>query len=920
MLKKIFAAMAFVGAALLLSSTGLKAQTYLSNFTSFTAAGKAITVQAGPSALRLTFYTSDIVRVDYLPTLSTKIDSSLIVIRDTSTYVSLYISEGDSSVTMTTAALRVVVAKYPVRVSFYEVTNKLLLFEPSGGGVGNASASRLANFSFQSTDHFYGTGERGIRLDLRGLAFDSYNTQVGGYSSPPPSTMNVNVPFVVSTDDYGVYFDNTYRGHFDIGKSLPNVLTYTSSGGELSYYFIHGMSMAEVLAGYTWLTGRAPLLPAWAYGYIQSKFGYRNESDAEAMIQHMRTDSIPCDAIILDLYWFQNMGDLSWNTSLWPDPSLITSNFLSQGFKTIVITEPYIIQSSANYSAADAGGYLAKNGSGQSYVLGGWWSCGCNAGLLDITNDSARAWWWSKYESIFSTGVTGLWTDLGEPERDYSDMHFSLGSDTAIHNIYDFLWAKTLFDGFNADYPSRRLFNLTRSGYAGIQRFNTVTWSGDVSKTFGGLAVQLPFLLNMGMSGIAYQNSDIGGFDAGSTSAELYTRWMEFGAFCPVMRAHGYDGDNGTEPWTFGAATENIVRELIRLRYALFPYNYTSAHQTYLAGMPLARPLALEFPDDQNVYNESSAYMWGDDFIVSPVVQSGQTSQSFYLPAGKWIDYWSDKVYSGGTTVTVPAPIDQVPLLVKSGSIIPMQPVPDYIGEYSADTLLLAIYPDPTVASSFELYEDDGSSPLYQAGYFSTTEFEGTWSGTSNAEEFSISIGPAVGTYSGKSFNRVYLCEIHKVSYLPAEVLLGSVAMQQFPTYDSLEAESSGFYYDPGAEILCTKFSGNTDRGYVVVLDSVEVTGVENSPGQPTGYRLEQNFPNPFNPGTRIGFSIPSREKVSLVIFDSVGRRVSILVDAVLDAGRHEVAFDASRLSSGVYYVRMTAGSFQSSRAMMLLK
>ena len=280
-------------------------------------------------------------------------------------------------------------------------------------------SKRAAHVSIKPNEHFYGTGERGMSFDLRGQSFDSFNEQHGGYGAPAPPTMNVNIPFVISSRNYGIYFDNTYEGHFDIGNSNANILTYSVDGGELSYYFIYDSTMKNVLSDYTWLTGRAPLLPKWAYGYIQSKFGYRNESDAAQMIKTMRDDSIPCDAIVLDLYWFQNMGDLSWNTDLWRSPNQITADFLKQGLKAIVITEPYIVQPSSNFSSADSLGYLATNSANQAYILNNWWSCNCNAGLLDITNPNARDWWWSKYCLIFSSGVSGVWTDLGEPERDY---------------------------------------------------------------------------------------------------------------------------------------------------------------------------------------------------------------------------------------------------------------------------------------------------------------------------------------------------------------------------------------------------------------------------------------------------------------------------------------------------------------------
>ncbi len=472
-------------------SLSANAQTSLGDFTSYSVQGKSVTVYAGESALRFVFYRPNLVRVDLMPTLTTLFDSSLVVVQDTTTPVTFSISDSDSSLSITTTSLKIVCNKYPVRVAYFALGDQLLLKEPAAAGFAHYLNQRIANFQIQPDEHFYGTGERGMSLDLRGQSFDSFNEQHGGYPQYGgiPATMNVNVPFIMSTNHYGIYFEDTYSGHFDIGSFNPSILSYIADGGELSYYFIYDPSMTRVLSDYTWLTGRAALLPKWAYGYIQSKFGYHDVSQAQAMLDTMRANRLPCDAIVLDLYWFKNMGDLSWNTGDWPNPDQITSDFLSRGFNTVVITEPYVTQPSLNYSYASGNGYLAKTASGQTYVLPNWWSCQCNAGLLDITNPAARSWWWSKYQQIFSTGVDGLWIDLGEPERDSPDMQFFMGPDLKVHNIYDFLWAETLFHGFSQSYPDRRLFNLTRSGYAGIQRFGVVTWSGDVSKTFPGLAV-----------------------------------------------------------------------------------------------------------------------------------------------------------------------------------------------------------------------------------------------------------------------------------------------------------------------------------------------------------------------------------------------------------------------------------------------
>ncbi len=813
-------------AGLLFQTAPAHGQSYLGNFTSYSADGNVITVKCAPSELRFVLYKDNVVRVEYIPSGSRSFPPSEVVVRKPSQSVWYRIIPKDSTFSIETRSMRIDCLKYPVRVAFYSAEGRLLLKEPRSGGISFSGSAKTARFAISPGENFYGSGERARSFNLRGLAFDSFNEQHGGYPSGGiPPTMNVNIPFVISSHHYGIYFDDTYRGRFDIGKTDPDIFEYDADGGSFSYFFIHDSTYTGILSDYTWLTGRAPLLPIWAYGYIQSKFGYKDSAQADQMITRMRRDEIPCDAIVLDLYWFKNMGDLSWNTISWPDPRQLTSSFLSRGFRTVVITEPYITHRSSNFAYANEHGYLVHDSSGKSFIMDHWWSCGCKAGLLDITNPAAQKWWWSRYDRIFETGVSGIWTDLGEPERDYPSMVFHAGVDLKIHNVYDFLWAKTLFDGYGRSFPNRRFFNLTRSGYAGIQRFGTVTWSGDVAKTFRGLAVQLPILLNMEMSGIVYHNSDIGGFTGKSpTTPELYTRWMEFGAFSPVMRAHGYDGLGGTEPWAFGDSTEKVVRDIIRLRYSLLPYNYTMAHEAYATGVPLVRPLVLEYPDDGNVANESTAYLWGDNFLVAPVTKAGETTKTFYMPHGKWIDYWNDSLFSGGRTVSVAAPLNEIPLFVKAGSIIPMANSVEYTGQYTSDTIKLRVYPDYNAQSVFNLYGDDGKTLDYQQGDFAITSFSLKSEGDPNVADLQLKIGASAGHYHGEPQHRVYICEIHRVFTPPARVLFGNSELREL-TKGDLHLKRAGYFYDRSSRILFIKVPVKTDSSYSVTVGGISLRG-----------------------------------------------------------------------------------------------
>jgi len=802
------------------------AQTYPGDLVAVARHGNSVTLRGSGSSVRVSFCAGDIARVDLLPRGSHAPDSSFAVIRRPDPALLLRLVESDSDVTIATRSLTVRCLRHPIRLSFIDSAGRAFLSETPGGGLGVAGEMRVASFSIGPHEHFYGTGERGDGLDRRGKKFDCWNTQVGGYVAPP-ATMNVGVPFIASSAGYGLFFDNTYRGTFDVGSSDPVVLSYTAAGGEMTYYVVAAGSLRGEVERYTWLTGRPVLPPRWAFGYIQSKNRYRNEEEARAVVRTMRAEHIPCDAIVLDLQWFRSMGDLSWDSTAWPDPGRMMSDFLRQGIKTILITEPYIVQPSHNYDEALRRGFVAGDSRGRPYALDGWWSCGgCTAALLDITSPAAASWWWDKYPLFMDTSVAGLWTDLGEPERHPADMVHYLGPAGRVHNIYDFLWAETIFEGMQRFRPGERVFNLTRSGWAGIQRFGVVTWSGDVSRTFEGLAAQIPIVLNMGISGLVYQNSDIGGYARNPTTAELYTRWMEFGVFTPIARAHGageMTHGSPTEPWMFGPETETICREMIRLRYRLLPYIYSTAHEACVSGLPLARPLVMAYPGDARFADESSSYLWGDALMVTPVLRAGASSRKVEFPAGEWVDFWTDEVIPGGTSRDVPAPLETIPLFVRRGSIIAMAQEMAFTDERPADTLTLHVYPSLHDPASATLYEDDGKTTAYLSGRYALTRFGAQVRQSGGDARLVIRLGAAEGSFPGRLARRTCIVEVHTVAAPPSGVTVDASHLERAARSDPGQIVRGAYAYDPRLSVLTFAVTGPTDRTTTVVVSGIRL-------------------------------------------------------------------------------------------------
>jgi len=719
---------------------------------------------------RVQFYASDIVRIDYRKTNQSFRDSTLVIIQKPDSLIKLRYSETESSIVITTDKMKLLIRKRPLNISFYNDRSQLVLSEIKKSGYELNKGKSTVNYILQKDDHFYGTGERGTGLDKRGMEFESYNRQLGGYRTALP-TLNLNAPILTNTNGYAIYFDNYEPGHFDLGAKDSKKISYSVNTEKLCMYVILASTIPEQLEKYTWLTGRQPLPPKWAFGFMQSKNHYQNEAEVRGIVETFQEKKIPLDAIILDLAWFKNMGDLTWNTESWPNHEKMVLDFKESGIQTILITEPYLIEPSINFKEADSLGFLAKDSNGKSFILDNWWSCkGCNASLLDITNPDAQKWWWSKHIDAFGENVAGIWTDLGEPERHPTEMNHYLGSADEIHNIYNLLWSKTIFDGFNELRPNSRVMNLTRSGFSGSQRYGIIPWSGDVSRTFGGLAVQIPMVQNMGMSGFAYHNSDIGGYGHDSTSAELYVRWMQYGTFSPITRAHGAGevvGAFPTEPWMFGKKAEEINAKFISLRYQLMPYIYTLAFQNYKTGLPLVRPLFWLDETDEKLLNDSTSYMWGDAFLVAPVIEEGQKSKSIYLPKGKWFDYWTDKTYTGGKSIRVETPLDKMPLFVKSGSIIPMVTTKQTTQKMKNDTLFVHFYIDDQseliFKSTYTLYEDDGETLDYQKGNFTETEFSISSEKDSLGNRYSISLNKPKGSFEKQVIERVYKLVLHGI-------------------------------------------------------------------------------------------------------------------------------------------------------------
>ena len=734
---------------------------------------------------------------------------------------SLSVADGNT-LTITTPGLQVDVAKTPFRLTFRKPEGTIWLSETGGPGLAFTetvvATNRSATFQMPGGEQFYGLGlvlgqPLSYRGQIRNLFNDRARFQFGAMT-------DMAVPLALSSKGYGLFVDNTYPQQWDFVCSDDRQWRATVNGGELNYYFIGANSLAEALSRYTQMTGRAPLPPRWALAYIQSRYGYKDWAATYAARDAFRKNDLPCDALILDLYWWgerNQMGALTWNPASFPEARSNLTALANSGIKVINIQEQYINRDNpparTNFEQAAALHYLVATNEAMTAPSimenKGFYEY---AGYVDFLNPAARAWWFGKIKPLVEDGIAGFWTDLGEPEQDrLTDYLYGGHRELEVHNVYNLLWHQALAEGFAADYPNRRLYILSRSGFAGDQRFGVGHWTNDTRANWATLAAHLNAICNYGLSGLSYFGSDIGGF-VGAPSKELYVRWFQFGAFCPVFRAHGRDS-KPTAPYEFDQAVMDHCREMLKLRYRLLPYIYTTARETFDTGMPPCRALPLAFPSDATVCNNGTQFMFGPNILVAPVTTEGLTSRSVYLPNGKWIDLWSGQSVTGPTTTNWPAPIAEIPAFYRDNSITPLGP--DVASSQFDDGSRRGVRIYCSTDAVYTLYDDDGSSNGYRANECAKTLIRAGTSG----KTATVNIGGAVGSYAEQPSQRTWSIELYCTNAVD-KVAADGVALAKVGSAESLASAAAGYYLDVPEKLLRIKLAtAPIARAHVITAD-----------------------------------------------------------------------------------------------------
>jgi len=594
-------------------------------------------------------------------------------------------------------------------------------------------------------EHFYGLGEKAARFDKRRGQFTMWNSDTPAYKEGTDPIYQ-DIPFYLGWqggEAYGIFFDNSYRTHFDLAGESPEYVTFSAEGGEMNYYFFWGPSMKKIVGRYADLTGHLPMPPKWALGNQQSRWSYYPDTVAEEVVRRYRAEDLPLDVLHLDIDYMQGYRVFTWDRHGYPDPTAFTEKLRKQGVKVVVIVDPGVKYQPPEPGAADTATnpevvaqdksyYVFNQGLAKDYFLkrqdGKLWIGAVWPGkavYADFTLDAAARWWGDLHRAYLDHGVAGIWNDMNEPS-DFLDQTGKTQMDVITYdggtnspyagnrNVFALNEARATYEGLERLRPNDRPYIITRAAYAGIQRYSTM-WTGDNTATWDAMALSIPMFESLGLSGEPFVGADAGGF-IGRTDAELLTRWYQIAFLTPFCRNHAQRDAYDHEPWRFGTYYEDIIRRYLKLRYRFLPFLYTALEEAHRTGVPIFRPLLLNYQNDANTLDLDDEFMLGSDLLVAPILKPGATGRLVYLPEGTWFDYWHGRQLTGGRMIHVAAPLETVPLYVRGGAIIPMGPEMNYVGEKATDPLSFEIYPDAQGNAQTTLYEDDGVSPAYRNG------------------------------------------------------------------------------------------------------------------------------------------------------------------------------------------------------------
>ena len=606
------------------------------------------------------------------------IDTNAVILK--SCKVNLKVSETSNEIVIKEDKILTCIDKFNCEITFKDVDGNIVCqdYQPSFKDEDGTIFISKINDCYG----YYGLGEKGGPLNKKGYYTENYNTDD---PETDDNTLNFykTIPFYVGLNKhktYGIFFDNSFRSFFDMGKSFEDRIYFGAVGGQIQYYFILGENIKEVVYEYSNLTGRMDMPPLWSLGYQQNRFSYLNENEVREIANTFKEKSIPIDVIYLDIDYMDGFRVMTFKVPEFENPKELIKDLKINGIKTITILDPgvKVDQNYGIYKRGLEGNHFTKKQDGSIFVGYVWPN---ESAFPDFSNDKCRQWWKQELKTFISKyDIDGIWNDMNEPcvfNNDFKTMtdeclhnsDYGVIEHKEFHNRYGFEMSRCSYEAQNELNSNIRSFSMTRATYAGGQRYSSI-WTGDNMSLWSQMRMSISMNANLGISGFSFVGNDVGGFGLDCTE-ELFIRWMQLGTFLPIYRNHSNMYTRRQEPWSFGKRAEEIVKRAIELRYQLLPYIYTCFYESHQYGLPVFRPLIMEYEKDENVLNIKEQFMIGSNLLICPVLHKGERSKIVYLPKGQWYNYNTNEVFEGESRYKFQCNLDQILFFVKAGSIIP---------------------------------------------------------------------------------------------------------------------------------------------------------------------------------------------------------------------------------------------------------
>ncbi|WP_052410394.1 glycoside hydrolase family 31 protein [Paenibacillus durus] len=748
------------------------------------------------------------------------------------------VTEDDKKIVLKSDSLTVDINKSPFGIKYLDKDGNVIN-EDAEQGVGYENGKPYVFKKTEKNEDFYGFGQKTTGLNHRGQKIGVWNRE----NLPEPISKYTfsSVPFFIGLKGdkaYGILFDNTYRSYYDMAAESDDYYYFWADGGKLTYYFINGPEMKDIVNRYTDLTGKMQMPPEWAMGFHQSAWGY-HQKDIEQVAQTYRQKNIPIDGVMLDIEWMDDYKNFYFGEKF-PDPDGMNKKLKDAGFHYTSIIDPAIRVPDPGqpeyipYTEGTQKDLWVKNPDGTNYLGKVWpWGVPSKSVFPNFMKQETRDWWAKWHKPVFDKGADGIWNDMNEPANFSTVDYWTLPLDRIFetdngekvtheeaHNVYAHTEAQATDQAFKTNKPNVRPFILTRASFTGTQRYATATWTGDNWSRWEMLRISIFQDANVGLTGMAMVGNDIGGFakkpyEGVVATPELFARWVQVGAFYPFSRDH-YNNDGKSpmetdaaqslkwgrqEPWQFGKEVEDISRKYISMRYELMPYLYNAFKDAHEKGNLIFQPLVYQFQQDQKTHDIQDQFMFGQSLMMAPIVYQGATSRDVYLPAGAdWVDYWTGQEYKGGQTIHKDADLGTLPIYVKQDSIIPRREVQQHSGEKKLTNLILDSYVKDSASYSF--YEDDAKTEDYTRGEFNITDFSVDQKG--NHIEFSQN----KQTQNYASDIQSYTLKLHNAT-APKKVEAANDKYAEAASLDELGKAANGYFFDSAEKVLYVKIPVN---------------------------------------------------------------------------------------------------------------